>query len=84
MFTAIHGVVAGSGGISGGTWDISTATYASGPYDVGTQSPNPYDVVFGDSGLKMYVFDVGTDTVFQYTLGTKYEVGTASYDSKSK
>ena len=39
---------------------------------------------FKADGTKMYVMDYGgTDSVFQYTLSTAWDISTASYDSKS-
>ena len=36
-----------------------------------------------DSGSKMYVLDSSTDTIYQYTLSTAYDITSASYASKS-
>jgi sugar lactone lactonase YvrE len=69
-------------------WDISTATadYVAKSFLVSSQATIPVGVAFGDSGTKMYVLAGGstaTDTVFQYTLSTAWDVTTASYASKS-
>ena len=64
-------------------WDLSTASYASKSFSVVSQEGTPYAVFIGDSGLKMYILGVNTDTVYQYTLSTPWDVSTASYSSKS-
>lgn len=71
-------------------WDVSTAvvdfTGTASSYLVSAQTTTTSKVTFGDNGLKMYVLSGGaatTDTVFQYTLGTAWDVTTASYASKS-
>jgi sugar lactone lactonase YvrE len=65
-------------------WDVSTATYASKSFSVTTQETTPFGLFFGDSGTKMYIVGQTTDTVYQYTLSTAWDVSTASYASKSK
>jgi DNA-binding beta-propeller fold protein YncE len=64
-------------------WDVSTASYASKSFSVGTQETSPYGLVFSSDGTKMFVVGYGTDTVYQYTLSTAWDVSTASYASKS-
>ena len=63
-------------------WDVSTATFANA-YVVSAQGTTPYDVSFNTAGNVMYMLDGGNDTVFQYTLGTAWDVSTASYASLS-
>ena len=63
-------------------WDVSTAVYASKSKYVGTQDPNPYDFTFSVDGLKMYVVGYDSDLLYQYTLGTAWDVSTATYDSQ--
>jgi DNA-binding beta-propeller fold protein YncE len=64
-------------------WDLSTASYASKSFSVASQESASYAVFIGDSGLKMYILGVNTDTVYQYTLSTPWDVSTASYANKS-
>ena len=68
-------------------WDISTGVYENfSSYLVSAQTTNTSKVAIGDSGSKMYVLAGGaqaTDTVFQYTLGTAWDVTTASYSGLS-
>jgi len=64
-------------------WDLSTASYASKSFSVATQEVNPRGVFIGNNGLTMYITGSNTDTVFQYTLATPWDVSTASYANKS-
>jgi DNA-binding beta-propeller fold protein YncE len=48
-------------------WDISTATYNSISFGVGTQETSPNGVFFKSDGSKMYVVGSGTDTIYQYS-----------------
>lgn len=64
-------------------WDVTTATYASKSFSVGTQETGPTGMFFGDSGSKMYIIGYTNDRVYQYTLSTAWDISTASYASKS-
>lgn len=98
--TAIQGLAFSSDGskmyITGGTnarvdqytlstpWDVSTATYASKTVSVSSQDTNPTALGFKDDGTVMFVLGDTNNTVYQYTLGTAWDVSTASYASVSK
>jgi 6-phosphogluconolactonase (cycloisomerase 2 family) len=62
---------------------LSSASYDSVSFSVSSQEIQSTDVTFGDSGTKMYIIGYNTDTVYQYTLTTAYDISTASYASKS-
>jgi len=64
-------------------WNISTASYASKSFSVTTQESAPVGLWFKPDGTVMYVIGTTADTVFQYTLGTAWDVSTASYASIS-
>ena len=65
-------------------WDISTAPSSySRRYLVSSQMSNPTGVFFKSDGTKMYVLSNSSDTVYQYSLSTAWNVTTSSYDSKS-
>jgi 6-phosphogluconolactonase (cycloisomerase 2 family) len=64
-------------------WDVSTASYASKSFSVASQETNPRGLFFKPDGLVMYTVGSTSDTVFQYTLTTAWDVSTASYASKS-
>ena len=78
-------VAVGSGGGGGDApWcDASTASYDSVSFDVGSQEGAPYGVAFKPDGTKMYVVGSSSDSVYQYTLSTAWDLDTASYDSVS-
>ena len=63
-------------------WDVSTASYASKFFAVGTQDATPTGLFFKSDGTAMYVVGTTVDRVHQYTLSTAWEVNTASYASK--
>ena len=63
-------------------WDVSTGSYASKSFSVGTQETGPSCLAFGDNGTKCYVIGVGNDTIYQYGLTTAWDISTASYSSK--
>jgi sugar lactone lactonase YvrE len=64
-------------------WDVSTASYASKSFSVAGQEANTNGLFFKPDGTAMYIVGVTSDTVFQYTLSTAWDVSTASYASKS-
>jgi 6-phosphogluconolactonase (cycloisomerase 2 family) len=72
-------------------WDVSTGTadYVAKSFSVAAQvtAVNTFASIFiGDSGTKMYAlagYAATTDTIFQYTLSTAWDITTASYASKS-
>lgn len=62
-------------------WDVSTASYGGIFYSVTSQDTGPVGIWFKPDGLVMYIVGSGTDTIFQYTLSTAWNVSTASYGS---
>ena len=64
-------------------FDLSTASYDSVSFYVGSEEGNPLGFIFNPDGDKMYVVGFGTDTVYQYSLSTGFDLSTASYDSVS-
>ena len=64
-------------------FDISTASYASKSFSVTSQESNPQGFWFKPDGTIMYVIGQTNDTVYQYNLGTAWDVSTASYASIS-
>lgn len=64
-------------------YDFSTGSYDNVSFNVSTQLGTPIDIRFNNNGTKMYVANADNGTIFQFSLGTAYNVGTASYDSKS-
>ena len=64
-------------------FDLNTASYDSVSFSVASQATIPYNIVFNNAGTRMYINDIDTDAVYQYTLSTAFDVGTASYNSVS-
>ena len=64
-------------------WDLSTASYDSVSFSVASQASIPSGVRFNSDGTSMFICDNGTDSIYQYTLSTAYNISTASYASKS-
>jgi hypothetical protein len=64
-------------------FDISTASYASKSFSVTSQEGTPTGLWFNSNGTVMYIVGQTNDTVFQYTLGTAWDVSTASYSGIS-
>ena len=64
-------------------WDVSTASYAGISFSVAAQDTAPLGLWFRPNGLIMYVVGSTSDTVFQYTLSTAWDVSTASYSGIS-
>jgi len=68
-------------------WDltglVNAQPYESGTFSVLTEEGISTGLAFKPDGTAMYIVGTGTDTVYQYTLGTAWDVTTASYASKS-
>jgi 6-phosphogluconolactonase (cycloisomerase 2 family) len=62
-------------------YDISTASYDSVSLNVNSQDSSPQNLYFNTDGTKMFHMGFSTDTVYQYTLSTGFDLSTASYDS---
>lgn len=64
-------------------WDISTASYDSKSFTTTTQASDKYDIFFSPNGDKFYKISLPSDTIYQYSLSTAWDVSTGSYDSVS-
>ena len=64
-------------------WDISTGSYASKSLSVAAQEVSPSGLAFSSDGTKAYIVGFSTDTIYQYTLTTAWDISTGSYASKS-
>ena len=64
-------------------FDVSTASYDSVSFSVATQDSSPSGIAFNNNGTKMYMIGYNSDSVYQYTLSTAFDLSTASYDSVS-
>lgn len=63
-------------------WDISTASYTQ-EFSVSSQDSSTHDLHFSADGTILYTVGTATDTLYQYTLTTAWDVSTASYANKS-
>ena len=59
-------------------WDITTASYLQN-FSVVSQEISPTGISFKPDGLKMYVVGEVSANVNEYTLGTAWDISTASY-----
>jgi hypothetical protein len=66
----------------GVAWDISTASYDSISFSVGSQEPNAQAMFFKPSGLELLVRGF-ENKVFQYNLTSAWNISTASYTGLS-
>jgi len=64
-------------------YDLSTISYDSVALSLNSQDTTPTSLHFKSDGTKMYFIGIGSDTVYQYTLSTAWDLSTASYDSVS-
>ena len=64
-------------------FSISTASYDSVSFSVSSQETYPTGLCFNNDGTKMYVCGRTSDSVYQYTLSTAFDLSTASYASLS-
>jgi DNA-binding beta-propeller fold protein YncE len=64
-------------------WNISTAIYASKSFTTSTQDTASRAIAFSSDGTIFYMAGQTTDSVYQYTLSTAWDISTASYASKS-
>ena len=61
--------------------DVSEAVYDSPSFDVSDEDTFPSDVIFSPDGLKMFVLGASSDSIYQYTLSTAWDINTAVYDT---
>lgn len=66
-------------------WDGNLASVtADGSFDFSSQDTGATKLTFNADGTKMYVPGTSTDSIYQYSLSTAFDISTASYDSISK
>lgn len=67
----------------GASYDIANASYTTSSPSLQSVAPSPRGLAFKADGTKMYVSSIDNFAVYQYSLGTAWDVSTASYDSVS-
>ena len=71
--------------VTGGAvgYQLDVAAYDSKSFSVTSQETSPRAIAFKTDGTKVYVVGNSSDTIYQYSLSTAWDVSTASYDSVS-
>ena len=64
-------------------WDISSMSYDSKNLDTTAQDSLQSGFFIKDDGTKVFTVGTSTNTVYQYTMSTAWDMSTATYDSKS-
>ena len=63
-------------------WNLTNATHI-GTISLTSQISVPYGLTAKSDGTKLYVNDLISDKIYQYSLSTAFDVSTATYDNKS-
>lgn len=85
-FFGFPGIASGGGGggaAGGGGLNLSNVTYDSVSFSLTSEDTVPRSLAFSADGTKMYMIGTATDSVYQYSLSTAFDLSTASYDSVS-
>jgi len=64
-------------------WDISTASSTGNSLDTDAQEDVPYGIKFSPDGTKLLVAGDLTDSIYEYTLSTAWDISTATYSNNS-
>lgn len=65
-------------------FDLESLTYTGVSFDVTGQTSNAKYLVFNNDGSKFYILSTSTeDSVYQYSMGSAFNLATAFYDSVS-
>lgn len=60
-------------------FDLSTASLTNKSFNVSSQFNSPEEIVFNNTGTRMYMIGAGNNFVYQYNLTTGFDVSTASF-----
>jgi DNA-binding beta-propeller fold protein YncE len=71
------------GGATDWTVDLANVTYDNVSFSVAGRDTTPTALLFNPDGTKVYTVGGGSDTVYQHTLATGFDLSTASYDNVS-
>ncbi len=64
------------------TPDISTAKYSGLSFSLSTNVASPEALTFSHNGTKMFTIRTANYTVYEYTLGTPFDITTADYTTE--
>jgi hypothetical protein len=67
----------------GTAWNISTASYSGNSKNLDAQNSGAWGVTFSLDGTRMFTGSIGGNSVYQYNLGTAWNVSTATYSGFS-
>ena len=67
----------------GTAWSVSSASYSGLSKNLDAQGSGVWGVTFSSDGTKMFTGSIGNNSVFQYNLGTAWNVSTATYSGYS-
>lgn len=63
-------------------WDLASGSYNGVSLDIGGQESSPFSMDFTENGEFMFITG-NTNTVYQYKLGTGFDLSTAVYANKN-
>lgn len=63
-------------------WNISTASYDNVSFSILSEELIPQSIAFNDSGTRMYIIGSNNRTIYQYNLGSAWNVSTSVYSGK--
>ena len=63
-------------------WDILSVSYASKNYSVAIEEDQPRGLFFKNDGSNAYIVGDNNKKIYQYSLGTPWDISTASYSTK--
>jgi len=66
-----------------GGFQLSLASFSGTSFDVSGQDTFPTDVAFNSDGTAVFVTGFNSNSVFQYSLSTGFDIGTASFSGTS-
>ena len=64
-------------------YDVSTSSYDNVSLDTSSRGGSMKMFKFNNDGTKLIVGNYSTDSLYQYSCSTAYDISTASYDNKS-
>lgn len=64
-------------------WDIGSAQYSNNSVSVTAYATTPSDVAFNDDGSSMFVVDLSTRLLSEWTLGTPWDLNTATFSTST-
>ncbi len=64
-------------------WSINTASYTGVSYNAANEDSQPQDIKFNNDGSKLFLLGQINNQVYEYNLGTPYDISTISYSGNS-